>query len=205
MSLLIETIRLSDGIFNNLPYHEARMKRAWMELFGQSSSWSLTQILSKQEFPKTGLFKCRVTYDMKWKGVECIPYQSRDVQTLKLVYDDTIKYSHKFKDRKNLDRLFVQRGECDDVLIVRDGLVTDTSYANILLKKDGRWFTPASCLLPGTMRQCLIERQGVVEREIKPIDLHRYECFKLVNSMLMDAGREVPVNNILQGLSNRRG
>ena len=202
MSLLIETIRLADGAFNNLPYHEVRMNRAWLELFPQAQPFVLSEMLSKQKFPKSGLYKCRVTYDTEWRGVEFIPYEIREVQTLKLVYDNTISYKHKFKDRKNLERLFVQRGECDEVLIIRNGLVTDTSYANILFIKGNEWFTPSSCLLQGTMRQCLIDRKKVIVKEIREDEIQTYDSFKLINAMLRDDAREIPVNNIWQGLPN---
>ena len=202
MSLLIETIRLSDGVFNNLPYHEARMERAWTELFPQAQPLALAEMLTKLEFPKIGLYRCRVSYDSEWRGVEFIPYEIREVQTLKLVYDNAIAYKHKFKDRKNLERLFVQRGECDEVLIIRNGLVTDTSYANILFKKGNDWVTPSSCLLPGTMRQYLIDRKAVTVREIRADEIQSYESFKLINAMLLDKAREIHVNNIWQGLPN---
>ena len=44
---------------------------------------------------------------------------------------DEADYRYKSADRSLLDRLFALRGAADDVLIVRRGLITDTSIANV--------------------------------------------------------------------------
>ncbi len=185
MSPLIETIRLFDGEFNNLPYHAARLKRAWENLFHIPPPFDLKELVSSYPIPSQGLFKCRITYDTEVRDIEILHYQVKPVTSLKLVYDDTISYHHKFKDRSALDLLFAQRGPCDDVLIIRNGLVTDTSYANIVFKKNDAWFTPATYLLQGTMRQSLIDRKMVEEREITVDEIPLFDSFKLINSMLM--------------------
>ena len=195
---LIETIRLSEGEFSNLPYHAARMERAWDKLFQIPPPFALDELLAEYPIPIHGLFKYRVTYDAEMWDLEIIHYQVKTVTSLKLVNDDAIVYSHKFKDRSAIDALFAQRGNCDDVLIIRKGLVTDTSYANIIFKKDGEWITPESCLLPGTMRQSLIDQKIVQVREIKETDILQFETFKLINSMLLSNGSETAVTSIIR-------
>ena len=197
MSLLIETIRLCDGVFNNLTYHQIRMNRAFKEVFQKEVSWKLEEMLQTQKFPTKGLYRCRVSYDSENKEVEFVSYEVKPIKTLKQVYDDTISYAHKFKDRKNIEQLFAKRGDCDDILIIRKGWVTDTFYANIIFKKDNLWFTPSSCLLQGTMRQYLIDQNEVRVMDIREEDILQFETFKLVNAMLLDGGPEIGISKLL--------
>ncbi len=194
MSPLIETIRLCDGEFNNLPYHAARMKRAWETLFHITPPFDLHELISSYPIPSQGLFKYRITYDREVRDIEIIHYKIKPVNSLKLVYDDTISYEHKFKDRSTLESLFAQRGSCDDVLIIRKGLVTDASYANVVFKKNGAWFTPTTCLLQGAMRQTLIDHKAISECEITLDEISRFDSFKLINSMLMWEAKELPTS-----------
>lgn len=73
---------------------------------------------------------------------------------------DTIDYRYKSTDRKELEALYALRGNQDDVLIVRNNLLTDTSIANVALEKEGVWYTPRTPLLKGTKRALLLEQGG---------------------------------------------
>ena len=70
------------------------------------------------------------------------------------------------------------------MLIVRRGLLTDSSFCNIaLLREDGRWITPERPLLAGTMRDRLLE-SGVLRPGTIPADeLHAYRRIALFNAM----------------------
>ena len=143
------------------------------------------------------MFKCRITYDDNSKDVQFIPYTPREIQRLKIVEDNDIHYEHKFADRNNLDRLFSLRGDCDDVLIIKNGRVTDSSYANIVFKRNKHWYTPWSALLKGTMRQNLLEYNDIMEEDIYVEDIKNFESFKLINAMMGFAGPEIDVSNIV--------
>ncbi|HYC85631.1 MAG TPA: aminotransferase class IV [Chryseosolibacter sp.] len=197
MSLLIESIKLVDGKFFNLFYHERRMIRSLEMLCGVDDDFNLEEFLMGLSFPEKGLFKCRIEYDDMIKQVEFLPYVPRPVNTLRIVEHDRISYEFKYKDRKSIDRLFQLRKDCDDVLIVKRGLVTDTSYANIVFRKGKQWFTPWSPLLKGTQRQKLIDENMLVLEEIKVNDIRSFDTFKLVNAMLEFEGPEIAINNIL--------
>src|SRR5258705_12705418 len=99
MFRLIETIRLHDGRFNNLGYHEQRMHRAMKQIFGVDQKIDLEGVLSACSKPTSGLYKCRLTYNNKMHQVEFIPYAVRSAHWLKIVHDDAISYEHKFEDR----------------------------------------------------------------------------------------------------------
>ena len=52
-----------------------------------------------------------------------------------------MEYNYKWEDRSQLDALYAKRENVDDILIVKNGLITDTLYANIAFEKSGQWFT----------------------------------------------------------------
>jgi 4-amino-4-deoxychorismate lyase len=197
MSLLIESIKLLNGAFCNLSYHEQRMHRSLQMLCGDSSVVDLEEFLNHFKRPEEGLFKCRIEYDEQSKDIEFVPYQAKPINSLRIVEHDRINYEFKYKDRKTIDRLFSLRKDCDDVLIVKRGYVTDTSFCNIVFKKKGRWYTPWSALLKGTQRQNLLDRQMIQEEDITPEDIKSFERFKLINSMLEFDGPEIDVSHIV--------
>jgi 4-amino-4-deoxychorismate lyase len=197
MSLLIETIRLEDGVFKNLTYHQQRMNESLFSLFTKKEQNDLEGIVKSSGFPKKGLHKCRVIYDDRNFNVEFETYTIRPVNSLKILADDTISYPFKYRDRTSLNDLFRRRENCDDVLIVKNGEVTDCSYANILFKKGADWVTPSSYLLKGTMRQFLLDDGQLKIDQIQRKDIRKFDKFKLVNAMLGFESAEVDVSRII--------
>ena len=131
-----------------------------------------------------GLFKCRIIYSQQIEKIEFIPYQRPNITSLKIAIDDTIDYSHKYLDRNQLEKLFSQKGNCDDILIIRNGFITDTSFANILFYNGKKWVTPSQPLLKGTQRQFLLETKQISIAEIRPSDLKYFKKARLVNAMM---------------------
>lgn len=197
MSLLIESIRLEEGTFHNVDYHQRRVEDSFRALFGAKQIFNLSQLLEGSSYPKSGLFKCRITYNDQSADVSFIAYAPRLIRKIKLVTDDNIEYSHKFKNRAALDSLYAIRGTCDDVLIVKRGEVTDTSFANIVFRKSGHWYTPANPLLPGTMRRSLLEKGKIKVMAIRTEQIRTFETFRLVNAMVGFDSPEQDVSNII--------
>lgn len=197
MSLLIESIKVVDGRFCNLFYHEQRMIRSLNALCGVDEDLNLEHFLQELQVPSQGVFKCRIVYDELTKEVEFIPYEPKSIRSLRVVEHDRINYEFKYKDRKSIDKLFALREDCDDILIVKKGNITDSSFANIVLKRDDEWYTPWSALLKGTMRQKLIDDGTIVEEEITVADLPSFKTFKLINAMLEFDGPEIDVSQIV--------
>src|SRR5690349_15465942 len=92
MSLLIESIKLLDGKFYNLDYHEQRMIRSLRSLHGASPSLPLEKFVKDSAFPETGLYKCRVVYDASSMEKTFTPYVTRPLRRGKAVTDDGISY-----------------------------------------------------------------------------------------------------------------
>jgi 4-amino-4-deoxychorismate lyase len=197
MCRLIESIRLFNGVFARLAWHQARVDRASEALFHTKPDWQLHDVLQAQAYPTNGLYKCRVLYDEKLVRIEFSAYQAKPIQTVKLVTVNAIEYSHKYADRTAIEAALALRDGCDDILIVKNGLLTDTSYANIVFGKDGRWFTPESHVLPGTMRQYLLEKGVIETATITVNNFRQYHQYKLINAMLQFDGPALDVSNIL--------
>jgi 4-amino-4-deoxychorismate lyase len=67
---------------------------------------------------------------------------------LQLVTDNEIEYTHKTTDRNALNRLFEQRKKADDIIIVKNGQLTDSLFANLVFESHtGELFTPKNPLL----------------------------------------------------------
>jgi 4-amino-4-deoxychorismate lyase len=197
MSLLLETIKLQDGEYQNLFYHEQRMNRSLKTLCGEFEHFDLEEFLKQLERPAQGLFKCRIVYDEQSKEVEFMPYTPKLVNTLRVIEHDRISYEFKYADRKTLNKLYELRQASDDILIVKRGLVTDSSYANIVFRRGKHWYTPWSALLKGTQRTKLLERDVIHEEEIRVEDIETFETFKLINAMLEFESPEIDVSNIV--------
>jgi 4-amino-4-deoxychorismate lyase len=197
MSHLIESIKLLDGKFLNIDLHEKRMARALSVLFGAEGPVNLEKYLYESEFPSRGLFKCRISYNAASREKAITPYTARAVNNVKVVKDDHISYPFKLADRSGIDRLFDRRGDCDDVMIVRQERVTDCSYSNIVFRKGRNWFTPDSPLLQGVMRTRLILENKVRVGEILLSDVRSFDSFKIINAMLEFESPEIDVSDIV--------
>jgi 4-amino-4-deoxychorismate lyase len=195
--LFIETIRLTNGQLFNLHFHNKRLNYTRNTYFEEKSEWDLTQHITIPENLKKGLFKCRVTYGEQIEKVEFEPYQPRLVQHLRLVNDNNIEYGFKYQNRLSLNELFAQRGEADDVLIIKNGFITDTSYANIVFWNGQQWLTPDTYLLAGTQRARLLEERVIFEQKIRAQDVPKYSHARLINSMLdFETTPNILVDNI---------
>jgi 4-amino-4-deoxychorismate lyase len=178
--MFLETIRCENGVALYLSYHQARLNRS-LQALNTSQTYNLTSLIVP---PSNGVYRCRFLYDGAHYSIEFYPYTPRIIAALKLIYDDTIEYPLKYSNRGALDTLFEQRGEYDDVLIVKNGFLSDTTIANIALKIDGQWLTPDTPLLMGTTRARLIEEGFLTPATLRPEDITKASKIALMNAMV---------------------
>jgi 4-amino-4-deoxychorismate lyase len=190
---LLETIRVENGILKHVGYHNTRFNKTRRDLFGIDNEMQLEPAVIIPDHLTDGLYKCRVNYNPDIENVEFEPYTIKHIRSLKLLAADTIRYSYKFADRSPINQLFAKRGNCDDILIVKNGLIADTSYANIAFWDGQSWFTPAIPLLPGTARARLIHQKELQEANIKPANLDDFSRIRVFNAM-MDV--DLPMNEV---------
>lgn len=179
-----ESIRLKDGVFGLLPLHQARMQRTQAAHFALQAPIGLETFLQGQAFPRQGLFKCRIAYGLALDRPEFIPYHKKDIRSLRLIDAGDLDYRFKSNDRSAIDALLAQKQDCDDVLMVKNGLITDSSYCNIVFYSNQGWFTPDMPLLPGVQREQLLRNYRIRPRRIRPEDLTNYLSYKLINAMM---------------------
>lgn len=177
-----EVIKVRDGVFYNLPHHRARMNRTAMHHFGRPVELPLTPEMIPPDC-RTGLVKCRVVYGRQVESIEFSPYVFRTIRSVAVVHDDGIEYAYKSTDRSRLNRL-LERSGCDEVVIVKNGWVTDASSANLVLEDGSGLYTPSTCLLAGTKRAALLQNGVVREREVRESDLKQATKIHLINAMI---------------------
>jgi 4-amino-4-deoxychorismate lyase len=183
MCQLVETIKCKDGKLENLRYHQARFHLSRKIQFGENLVINLAEEIKVPEEYQSGIIRCRVVYSSEIEKVEFHPYKFRKVNSLKLVEDNSIDYRLKFTDRKKLEKLFEKRGKCDDIIIVKNGCITDSYFANVVFFDGKEWWTPNTPLLHGTRRAKLIEEGKINVCRITPDDLSRFEKAGLINAM----------------------
>ncbi|MFK5938771.1 MAG: aminotransferase class IV family protein [Sulfurimonas sp.] len=176
----LETIKVVDGEIFNLSFHQKRYDSVLNSL-GISTYKNLHLFLNP---PKDGTYRCRLLYTKDKIEVSYHSYTKRSIKTLKLIYDDTIVYDKKYADRTKLDALFAQREEADDILIIKNNLITDTSIANIAFYDGDKWLTPKQPLLKGTTRARLLQLGKIIELDIEVQDLKNYKKIALLNAMI---------------------
>lgn len=184
LPLCFETICVKNRQLVNLSYHEARLNKTRTELFGFTDSWNLAELISVPHEITDGYYKCRLAYSEKIDNIKWEAYNFRTITKIRRVYDDTIDYSYKYDDRTSLNNLYEKRGDAEEILIIKNGMVTDTLYCNVAFQKDEQWFTPDSPLLPGTQRAFLLDSGIIQEAQIWEKGISDYSHIKLFNAMV---------------------
>jgi len=179
--MLVETISVIDGKALHLSYHQERLNRSQKALFNSFTPINLHEIIKPPS--SNGQIKCRVVYADDLIDVNYSTYHPRVVQNLKLL-ESNIDYSFKYSNRDELNELYAQRGSADDILIVKNGLITDTTIANIAFWDGFKWITPKSPLLKGTTRERLIKNGFIVQKDIYIDEIKKFESFALMNAMI---------------------
>jgi len=175
-----ETIKSIDANIYNIAYHQKRYESV-LKSFGFSEFKNLAQYLNP---PMAGIYRCKLIYDETSIKVTYHKYKKRDIKTLKIVHNNEIEYCKKSTSREELDAMFEKRKDCDDVLIIKNSLVTDTTIANVAFCKNGLWYTPKKPLLEGTTRARLLDEKKIIQKDIRVQDLSEYSHIALMNAMI---------------------
>ena len=194
----VETIKIKDGEAQGLAYHQDRMERTVRHFFPSLCNASIPS-LEKLIKPTKNMdfYKARVVYgEQGIETVEYTPYSMREIHSLQVVEDDTIEYGYKSTDRSCLNALVAQKGSCDEIIIVKNGLLTDTSFTNLAVYDGKHWLTPKHPLLPGTKRAALLDKGVIQEADITLEDLRNATKVRLFNAMIEFGEMEIPIENV---------
>lgn len=194
MSLLVESIKILNGRCYNLALHEARMNRSRFAVFGMEDRCNLKQFIQIPEAYMHGLVKCRVVYDSQIQEITYGHYQIRTIRSVKIINTENHKYEHKWANRPQLDLLFDQRQDADEIIIVNNGLVTDGYYYNLVFERDGRYFTPKTPLLQGVQRSLLLKRNKIEIRNITKEEIYTYGSVHYINALTPLGKIAIPIS-----------
>lgn len=181
---MLETICFLEGNAALLPYHQARFDAARRHFWSALPPLRLEDLLVVPPDFRQGKVKCRLIYSAADFVVEWEHYTPRRIGSLQIVPGDHLDYAFKYADRSALHELWQQRGPADDILIVRNGLIADTSYSNVALFDGKRYLTPAQPLLAGVRRAALLNAGLLTPADIRPADLPDFQHIALINGML---------------------
>lgn len=179
-NILLETIKIENGLINNIKYHQKRFNDSRIKLFDTKNKIDLVDFINP---PNNGLFRCRILYSNKIESIEYIPYEPKIFKKFKVV-SSNIEYPFKYANRRELEELKAKNLDYDEVIIEKNGLLTDTTISNIAFFDGKDWLTPASPLLKGTMRAKLIDDGFLRPINIKYNDIQKFTKFALLNAML---------------------
>lgn len=181
MFRFIETIRIEGGIPRNLAMHQQRMQATFERFFPDAPFPSLQQHLDKKQLRLSEILKCKILYNRRILKTEFSAYKAKEIITFRLITTNDLSYDYKFSNRRALNR---GKKIGEELIFVKNGLITDTSFTNIAVCISGKWYTPAQPLLKGTMRAALLRSGHVKEKEISEQEFLGCEKFRLINAML---------------------
>jgi len=183
MSRFIETIRAENGLMPQLHLHQERMSRTLRD-HGMAGVPELLNLLKDARLNDPGRWRIRIEYgidgQVEWS---VYPYVRQKIEKVCMVNTKPPDYRYKYADRAWLHALKSQ-SMADEILIIRDGLITDASIANIVFRNHQGWWTPDSPLLNGTERRRLLSMGTIRESRITVSDLSSFTEFRLINAML---------------------
>lgn len=190
---LIESIRLEDGTLHLCTLHEARMKRSLSALCPDSPLLKalerdglvglltphLPHVLPRELTKVRLVYSCADLLEIRLE-----PYTPRTIRHLRLLeIDESLDYAHKYLDRSVLPRPRDLQDD-EEVLYVRSGLLTDTSYTNIVLRFGDSLLTPRRPLLAGIMREHLLEVGLLDKADLDTNALAQASTIYLINAMM---------------------
>lgn len=182
MSQFIESIKVEDQKVFLLELHQKRINQTFLH-FGKEGSIDLKKIYDHLEHDEDGLFKLRLVYDLDKKvRTQMIPYAIPEIADFQLVENNSFDYSFKFEDRKELDKMKM-KAKTEEIIIVKNNHITDTSFSNLLFLKGKDWFTPSTYLLDGVQRQNLLKQKKIKETEITLQNIKQFSHFQLINAL----------------------
>ena len=101
--------------------------------------------------------KVKVVYGKYIESVAIENYAIKSHKKLRIIENPHIDYHLKSVDRAALTDF--DSGVFDDAIFLQKGLLTDSSYCNLVFFDGKKWVTPKNYLLPGIKRKVLIKTQ----------------------------------------------
>lgn len=183
MITLFETLAICHGQIQNIAYHNQRFIDGQLFLGRQMIVDDIASLIQMPDNCHQKLMRCRVTYNRYDVFVDYFLYTPKTIQSFKIIVCDDIDYAYKYDDRHLINRLLAKKGDCDEIIIVKKGMITDCAIGNLLFLKNQQWYTPDTPLLCGTQRQYLLDKQQIHLATIAEKTLFDYEKVMMINAL----------------------
>ena len=197
MYQFIESIKIENGQAFLLNLHQQRIYQTFAN-FHHKCIINLHALLSSLQPPQKGLYKWRIIYNLNGDfEYQFVPYSFTEIKDFELVENNEIDYSFKYLDRTHLDTMKKQ-ASTQEIVIVKKGFITDTTFSNLIFLKNGIWHTPKTFLLNGVQRLNLIHLGIIQETEINLENLKEFSQFQIINAMNdFNSSFIYPINKII--------
>jgi len=170
----IETLLITEKI-ENVDLHNERMNNTRYDFF-KLPPIDLRDFIELKKHKRV-----RVTYSKSIEKIEYFELKKREFKTFKIVHSD-IDYSYKYANRDTLNALKPEN--VDEVIIIKNSFVTDTTISNLAFFDGKKWLTPKTPLLKGTKREELLRKDFLTEAEIKEKDLKNFKKIAMINAVI---------------------
>ncbi len=177
-----ETFRLLNSQLCNVEFHLERVRKTQAAFFSRAGFEVNELYHALADYPE-GLFKVRVDYDSAITGIRVDLYEIQPHRKLGIMNAGDFDYPFKYAERDFFRKSLALYPDCDDILFLKDGFITDTTYCNVALFNGEEWVTPDTFLLPGTRRAALVRSGALREATVTVHDLPRFEAIAFINAM----------------------
>ena len=200
--MFLETIRIQDGHAHHMADHIDRMRRTALHFGFTAPPLPADLDALVPHTLRTGTVRCRIIYDHTLRELTFTPYRRRRLERLIAVDAGAMDYAYKYADRSPLERPNIPLSEADELLFIRGGYVTDTSYTNLILRRGDELLTPDTFLLDGTCRRRLLRTAQVRTAQVRLSDLSAYDELLLVNAMMpLGEALRLPASSVVTDFS----
>jgi 4-amino-4-deoxychorismate lyase len=198
MCRFIESIYVKDGKSPLLAYHQHRYELCLKVHFPNAKPLQLKEFLKFT--PKDNrVYKLRIQYASEIEKYEFQAYSKPNIQELVIVNDDKISYEWKNANRTALNQLKSGLNSHQEIIIVKSGYITDSSFSNLVFEKSGYLHTPETPLLAGVQRENLLNQGIITPKKINLKTVHEYENIYLINALLsIEQGIKLPTSCLIR-------
>ena len=200
---LFESICVENYQIKLSEFHQKRMDNSYLKLFNVKNKWSIKKIFESLKIESNQKYKLRINYSQSKYSISLKKYFKKKIRSLQCLELNDYSYDLKYTDRSVIDKNNKLKSLSDDILIIKNGFVTDSSYCNIVFFDGLSWVTPKFPLLKGVQRNFLLKNKKIFKKKIKVSDISKYKSFVLINSMTeFNTNDAVNINKINLPLRN---
>lgn len=181
MYLFFESICIKNKLPQHLYLHQNRINYTLKKFHKKHDYINLKTIISKLDFQNMKIYKVKIIYSNTLKDIILEEYKPKIHTLFKFIKIKKNIYKYKFLDRKIINQF--KKKNKEEIIFILNNYITDTSYSNLIFKKNNKWYTPNTYLLNGTQRKYLIKNKKIQEVQISLNKLKEFNSFKLINAM----------------------